>query len=99
MTHYRALAETRPDSFTVSCSVSLRTLTNLHGGAGDKKEALDAISEAIKVLTPMFEKDPPATAEQMAANLQLYRQLCQGLGREPNMDLVGIPTSILERLQ
>ena len=99
VTLYRTLAEAQPDVFAVNFSVSLCTLTDLNRSGNDREAALTAISEAIKVLTPIFNSNPPALVGEMTTNLHRYLQLCEDLEREPDTNLIGIPIAILERLR
>ena len=62
-------------------------------------DPLDSITEAIRILAPVFLRLPQAVAQWMSMHLQRYHQLCTELEQDPDMALIGPVVEVLQELQ
>jgi tetratricopeptide (TPR) repeat protein len=95
---YRALAAAHPDAFGIDLSVSLNALSAARRIQPDDMGACDALAEAIAVLMPFFQVVPQAVGHWMAMHLQRYLELCEELGLDPDMHLIGPALAVFQRL-
>ena len=96
---YRRLAAERPDAFTPNLAAALNTLADRLSEFGRPEDALAAAEEAVSLLSPYFQARPLAFAGWMQEMARVYRQLCEGLGREPDAALLAPVDQTFERMQ
>ena len=96
---YRRLAASRPDAYTADLARSLGALHVSLKAAGRKEAALEAVAEGLQILSPAFLALPAAHARLMAALCRDYLGLCEELGREPRVDILGPVVDAFSRLR
>jgi hypothetical protein len=81
-------AKDRPDAFLPDLARSLNNLGAMLSELGRCEEALEAIGEVVKILTPFFLALPAAYAPWMTTMVRNYLQQCQEAEMEPDQDLL-----------
>ena len=94
----RDLAAAQPDAFCVALSTSLGAKTMVLIGLERKAEALATTAEAIAILRPYFLGSPAPFAGLMSGHVRNYQKLSQQLESEPDTELLGPITQMLEHM-
>jgi tetratricopeptide (TPR) repeat protein len=93
----RQLAQRRPDAFVPDLATSLAVLSNIT--AEDRPgEALEALAQAIRLLTPLFSKLPLAHGRLMQNIYDQYLRAAEAANVAPDMTLLAPVIPILEKL-
>jgi hypothetical protein len=92
---YRTLAEAHPDEYLVELARSLLVLAI---NAEKPAFSIATLTEAIRILTPIFLNVQTPMVGLMAGVLQNYLGQCQAIGREPDAELLDPALAVFERL-
>ncbi len=93
---YRKLAEANPDAFPPDLANSLDTLGEILLGMDECSVAVGHLTEAIRLLTPVFLKYSAAFSDWMSEFVKHYETACQCAGCEPDADLLAPILPLLE---
>jgi hypothetical protein len=96
---YRELAGQRPDPYQSYLALSLATQANSLDSLGRAANAVAANAEAIKMLSTAFTGQPAAFWHWMAPMVRQYRERCERLKCDPDMEMLDPIVTILQNQQ
>ncbi|MBL4613414.1 MAG: hypothetical protein JKY27_00860, partial [Magnetovibrio sp.] len=95
----RKLVRHTPDAFYPDLAMCLGTRSKILAAAKQTNEALEAVTEALHIIQPLF-LDLHSAFAQLTANIARdYMGLCKELEREPDMELLRPIIAVLQELK
>ncbi|HEX5717153.1 MAG TPA: tetratricopeptide repeat protein [Thermoanaerobaculia bacterium] len=95
----RELSQSRPDAFRPYLASCLYNVAGRLRDLGRFGEALGASEEAVRMLLPFFQAFPAAFLDWMTRMTDLYQELSEENGRQPDPELIAAIDSTFQRIQ
>ena len=95
----RQLAEARPDAFLPNLARSLLVCGHCLSALERHPDAIEATSEAIRILATPLAQEPGVFAPLMRNIVELYLDITKASQQPPDMELLGPVLEVLVRLE